>query len=202
MHVGCEEAILTETDKCVLVWFEAARRKGSACSLECSHALLYCVLPACAAATHPGGRLCSSARRHTAGARTMWAWLEICSDSVHLDISWCIPVFLAPQVLVASCSTQRQFQIEYVRTEAALVEGNGPDNGAVLHATDTDAILLLSSVGAAADSLLASKHALLQRLRVAKAAAVHEVDDIDGTVDDNTATNEGLLYIRRPLTPI
>lgn len=108
--------------------------------------------------------------------------------------------FIALQVLAACCSTQRQFQIEYLRTEAALLEASGPDNGAAFNA-DTDAILLLSSVGRAADSLLASKHALLQRLRVVKAAAVHEVDDIDGIVDDNTTKNQGLLYIRWPLTP-
>jgi hypothetical protein len=201
MHVECEEVILTETDKCMRVWCEGARRNGSACSLECSHALLYCILPAFAAATHPGGRLSSSARRHAAGARTRWACLEICSDRVHLDVSRCIPMFIAPQVLAACCSTQRQFQVEYLRAEAALVEANGPRNGAALPATDTDAVLLLNSIGGAADSLLASKHALLQRLRrVAKAAAVHEGDDMDAVVEDTSTTNEGLLYIRWPLT--
>jgi hypothetical protein len=124
------------------------------------------------------------------------------AGSVHLHVSRCIPVFITPQVLAACCSTQRQFQIEYLRTEAALVEANGPGNGAAIHATDIDAVLLLSSIGRAADSLLASKHAQLQRLRVAKAAAVHEADDMDGVVEDVTTKKEGLLHIRWPLTPV
>ena len=110
---------------------------------------------------------------------------------------------VAPQVLAACYSTQRQFQTEYLRTEAALVGANhSPDYGAALHATDTNAVLLLSSIGGAANSLLASKHALLRQLRAAKAAAVHEVDGMNGVVEDNIITLEVLLYIFWTLTPI
>ena len=83
-----------------------------------------------------------------------------------------------------------------------MVTASSVEDGAALDAADTNAVLLLSSIGRAADSLMASKHALLRQLRAAKLAAVQDADDIDGIVETITTNNEGLLYIRCPLTPV
>ena len=51
-------------------------------------------------------------------------------------------------------------------------------------ANDVDALLLLSSIGRAADSLRVTKQALLSRLRAARMAAAQDTDDMDIAAED------------------
>jgi hypothetical protein len=89
------------------------------------------------------------------------------------------------QVLSACSRSQQRLQSEYLREEAALMEALSPTaEAAPASANDGDALLLLSSIGRAADSMTATKQALLKQLRAARVAASQNTDDMDIAAED------------------